>query len=95
MKKEFMSKSNDVDVNDIYMLTNKDKDSLPREDAKDYLMNTIDKSSKKFAKLFGPTLYKEYISNIYNNLTDKKKDIVSRQQIYDAVVSGKMIGGAV
>ncbi len=82
-------------VNDIYMLTNTDKDTLTKEKAESYLMKIIDKNSQRFSSMLGASLYKSYVQNIYNNLTDRSNDLMSRQSLYDAVISGKMIGGAI
>ena len=84
-----------VDVNDIYMLTNTDADTLKAEDAKDYLKKKIGDASLTYKNVMGDNTYYKYLSNVYGMLINSKKSIVERQEIYDAVLAGKMIGGAV
>ncbi len=64
-----MKKKNDVDVNDIYMLTNTDSELLAKDNAQAYLIERIATGSERFRTLLAER-YTGYLERIYNYLTN-------------------------
>lgn len=90
-----MRKQSEVNVFDIYMLTNTDEEIVSRENIVNYLKNKIRINSERFNSIMTGTMFNNYQRNVYDCLVDSNKSLESRQAIYDAVVSGKLIGGCV
>ncbi len=82
-------------VNDIYMLTNTDPEILDEKDAPEHLKKEITKHCKKFHEVMGEELFNRYTSDIFAKLIDQKVSLETRQEIYDAMIQGQMVGGLV
>lgn len=82
-------------IDDIYMLTNTDSDIVDESMVFEYLRKKIINKCEKYRGVMGDDLYNRYISAIYDTLTNRQLKLEKRQEIYDAMANGQMIGGLV